>query len=111
MALAGYMHSATNVIAKLRETLSNNLPGLPIVVPLEIPDVFKDDEGRFVLLEDIDDLMKQGTAGAVSPAFLRARLGERLTWKSCAENVMLGNAALRLSNIPMHDASGYAEVL
>src|SRR5438309_9059061 len=111
MALAGDMHRAPNCIAELFETLSNNLPGLPVVVPLEVADVFEYDERGFVFLEDVYDLMKQGPACAVSATVLIAGLRERLARESRTQNVMLRNLALELPDVAVHNIPESTEVL
>jgi len=69
---ASHMLGAPDVIVEAFQTVSNNVPSSPSVVPFEVPDVFEDDVLRFVSAEDLENLMEEGSASFVTPAVLRA---------------------------------------
>ena len=77
---------------------------------LKVADVFEDDEGRSMLPQDLDDLVKECSSRPVPPAILRPRFGEWLTREPGTQDVVLRDVALTVSNVTVNPVARFREV-
>jgi hypothetical protein len=79
----------------------------------EVSDVLEDDVGRLTLLpsDDFENLMEQGPTSPIPPPILVARLGEGLTRKASAEDLVIRDQVSRGSDVPVHHSVGNLELM
>src|SRR5262245_32044926 len=82
---------ASHRIPNFLECLADDCPRSPVVVSLKVSDVFEENISRKVFLDDDDNVVKECAACLVLEPLLPTRFRERLTRKSCTQNVVIRN--------------------
>src|SRR5437667_2560764 len=105
------MLGPADVISKPDEVLADDPPRPPPIEPLEISDVLENHVLGAVLLENLHDLVGERPANLIARATAISGLGERLTGKSGAQNVMRRYLVDAFAQVAMDCAVGIREIL
>ena len=85
----------SNIVAEFLQASVGYSPSMPIVVALEVCDVFENHPFRLVIAGDFQNVVEESTLRCVLKPVLKSSFREWLTWKTSAENIMWWNFASR----------------
>src|SRR2546422_5121248 len=105
------MDGPANGVLECRQAVSDDLPCPPVIVPLEVPHIFEHHKWGLVLPQNLNDLVKQSSARAITASVLESGLREGLTRESSTQNVVLGHLLFEMPNVAEYDVLRFAEVL
>jgi hypothetical protein len=82
-------------VTRILKPLAYTLPRAAFIMAEKIRHVLNQEKARLVTLQNPNNVLKQIAPLRAVEAKLLARLGEWLTWKACAQNVVDRNPPIR----------------